>query len=214
MSSSWDWQTNISQHALEKTNAVNTNGETPFLVRGSIFQGPSNDTKLYVFGGSTTYENTSFPGFISPTSDRHPLYSFDYGSSQWNAIDLSSSDVIRPSSGASAEAPDLGLGFWYNGQLDSGSSSQSAPLGDGVIRFMMGMTVIDFHNGSAKNISTSAVSDQPRVRGKMVYIPGIGRKGILVLVGGGEKGAGYTNSDWHGTPVSWIKCGSSRTSAH
>lgn len=78
----------------------------------------------------------------------------------------------------------------------------------------MGMTVIDFYSGSAKNISTVAVSDQPRVRGKMVYIPGIGRKGILVLIGGGEKGAGYTNSDWHGTPVSWIKRGSNRTSAH
>lgn len=212
MSSSWDWQTNISQHALEKTMAVNTNGATPFLVRGSIFQGPSNDTKLYMFGGSTTYENNSFPGFVGPTSDRHPLYSYDHSASQWNAIDLSSYDIIRPASGATAEAPDLGLGFWYNGQLDSGSSTQSQNLGDGVIKFMMGMTVLDFYHGSARNLSTDAVSDQPRVRGKMVYIPGIGQRGILVLVGGGEKGAGYNNADWHGTPVSWTRYGSGRTS--
>lgn len=214
MTSSWNWQKNISQHALTKTNAVNTNGQTPNLVRGSIFHGPSNDTKLYAFGGSTTYENVTFPGWVGPTSDRHPLYSYDYASTEWNAIDLSSNHIIRPASGASAEAPDLGLGFWYNGQLDSGSATQSQSLGDGVIKFMMGMIVIDFYTGTAKNLSTSAVSDQPRVRGKMVYIPDIGEKGVLILIGGGEKGSTYNNADWHGTPVSWIRCGSSRTSTH
>lgn len=214
MSVSWDWNTNITVKALTKTNAVNTGGPTPNLVRGAMFRGPSNDTKLYAFGGSTTYENVNFPGWVGPTSDRHPLYSYDYVANKWNAIDLSSNRVIRPSSGASAEAPDQGLGFWFNGQLDSGSSTESAPLGDGVIKFMMGMIVIDFHTGTAKNVSTSAVSDQPRIRGKMVYVPSIGKKGVLVLIGGGEKPSSYNNADWHGTPVSRIKLQSSRTSAH
>lgn len=175
------------------------------LVRGSLFAGPLNDTKIYSYGGSDTYENVSFPGWVGPTSDQYPLWSYEYSDAAWKSYDLSGSGVIRPSSGATAEARDQGLAFWYNGQLDSGSSTETQPLGD-IIQFIKGMVVIDFNTGLARNLSTDAVSDQPRVRGKMVYVPGIGEKGALVLIGGGEKGYLYENSDRYGTPVSldWL----------
>lgn len=189
--------------ALSKGSSTNPTVKTPSLVRGSLFAGPSNQSRIYSFGGSDSYENVNFPNWVGPTSDQFPLWSYEYTSTDWGAYDLSSNHIIRPASGAYAEAPDLGLAFWYNGQRDSGSSTAAQPL-NGTIDFMKGMIVIDFNTETAKNISTDAVSDQPRVRGKMVYVPTIGVKGALILIGGGEKGSGYNNGDWHGTPVSLI----------
>ena len=50
------------------------------------------------------------------------------------------------------------------------------------------MVVINTVDHSARNLSTSTVTmGLPRTRGQMVYVPGIGDKGILVLLGGSSK---------------------------
>lgn len=201
MRASWDWRSNITVVAHNKTNDTDINSAPPSVAFGALYQGPINDTKLYSYGGSVSYDNTSRPGWAPAISERYPLWSYETSGEEWTAIDLSVDGVIRATAGADTEAPDQGLGFWFNGQLDTGSSTQSQYLGP-TIRFIKGMIVMDFNTGRARNISTDAVSDQPRVRGKMVYIPGIGEKGALVLIGGGEKGVMYENADWHGTMVS------------
>ena len=50
------------------------------------------------------------------------------------------------------------------------------------------MIIIDTHNQTAVNFSTAAVSgDNPRSRGAMTYISGIGPKGILAQIGGSQQ---------------------------
>ena len=94
----------------------------------------------------------------------------------------------RPSSASSAEAPDLGLAFYFNGEMDSGSAVGSGVGGLNDKVFLKGMIVLDTKNQTARNVSTSAVSgDKPRSRGRMQYVPGIGKKGILVQIGGNQK---------------------------
>lgn len=78
--------------------------------------------------------------------------------------------------------------FWLNGWVDRGSSTQTVSLSETTQIFQEGMIVIDHSNQTAKNISTSGlVGNKPRARGKMLYIMGLGGRGIIVLIGGNQK---------------------------
>ena len=91
----------------------------------------------------------------------------------------------RPSSGSFTNAEELGLGFYFNGELDSGSEIQTQTYGDGVKQLIGGMIVVDLVKQTARNLSTQAVSsDVPRSRGSMMYISDIGSHGIIVQIGG------------------------------
>lgn len=80
------------------------------------------------------------------------------------------------------------LSFYLNGQVDSGSSSQTKNLDSSTSIFQPGMIVINHDTQTAKNISTDAlVGKKPRIRGAMQYIVAMGDKGLIVLIGGTEK---------------------------
>lgn len=82
----------------------------------------------------------------------------------------------------------LGLGFYFNGELDSGSEIETQSYGDGVKQLIGGMIVVDLVNHTARNLSTDAVSgDMPRSRGSMIYIDDIGSHGIIVQIGGNHQ---------------------------
>lgn len=200
LTTTWSWRNTTSPISLIRKN---TGSETPpNLSRGAFYAGPSNGTKLYTYGGTVDSSlNSSWDGFQRPTSNQYALWSYDLNNGNW-AHENTTSDttLIRPASGASAEASELGLGFWFNGEQDNGTSSESNDLWN-TVKFLKGMIVLDFNTGEAKNISTAAVSDLARTRGEMVYIPGVGQSGILVLMGGGEKGADYEDSQEYGTLV-------------
>ncbi|KAI5838414.1 putative cell wall anchored protein, partial [Morchella snyderi] len=201
LTATWSWRNTTSPISLIRKN---TSSETPpNLSRGAFYAGPSNGTKLYTYGGTVDSSlNSSWDGFQRPTSNQYALWSYDLNNGNW-AHENTTSDttLIRPASGASAEASELGLGFWFNGEQDNGTSSESNDLWN-TVKFLKGMIVLDFNTGEARNISTSAVSDLARTRGEMVYIPGVGESGILVLMGGGEKGADYEDGQEYGTLVS------------
>ena len=185
MSTSWDWKRNISEAIINKTANPRTGTTPPVVVRGALYQGAPSDNNIYLYGGTTSYLNISFPGFHGSSSNQYSLWSYDTVANDWNQYDITNASSERLSSGAYAEAPDQGLAFYFNGQIDNGSSVSTARLGHNTQVFVEGMLVIDTNNQTARNLSTNQVTgNYPRVRGKMQYVPGIGDKGILVYLGG------------------------------
>lgn len=158
------------------------------LSRGALFYGSDNDSNIYLWGGTTSYWNTSFPGFEAPTPQQYSLWSFDIAEQGWDQYDLTLGSANRPSSGSFTNVEELGLGFYFNGELDSGSEIQTQSYGNGVKQLIGGMIVVDLVNHTARNLSTQAVSgDVPRSRGSMMYIGGIGTHGIIVQIGGNQQ---------------------------
>ena len=162
------------------------------LSRGALFYNLANDLasddNIYLWGGTTSYWNTSFPNYEPPTPQQYSLWSFDTASQEWDQYDLTLGSANRPSSGSSTNANELGLGFYFNGELDSGSEISTQSYGDGVKQLIGGMIVVDLVNQTARNLSTDAVSgDMPRSRGSMIYIDNVGSHGIIVQMGGNHQ---------------------------
>lgn len=127
----------------------------------------------------------SFPGFQWPQDDYYTLWSYNTSDEVWTEHSVNDAAPWRPSAGAHAEALDQGLAFYFNGELDSGSSTETQSFGSNEKVFLEGMVVLNLTDGTARNVSTQAVSgSQPRSRGILQYVPGIGEKGILVAIGG------------------------------
>lgn len=190
LSTSWDWKTNISEVALNKTKVPSTGTAPPSLISGALYQGSTNDPRIYMYGGTTNWWNTTSPTFQAPQTKEYSLWSYDTQSKVWGQHDISDAAPWRPSVGATTEAPELGLTFWYGGEMDSGSSTETQFFGDQVKVFLEGMVVYNTSSQVAMNISTQpADQGQPRTRGSMQYIPGIGEKGILVYMGGTHRPA-------------------------
>ena len=180
---SWDSPANI-----EIASNVTANPSTSFLppqvVRGALYQGSQSDDSVYLYGGTTSYANSSFPGWQPPTPSTYSLWSYDPLSTQWSNFDISQVAPVRPGNGAAAEAVDQGLAFYFNGELDSGSFQETG-IKNGSYDLVKGMVVINTTDQTARNLSTAQVStSSARAGGRMQYIPGIGEKGILVLIGG------------------------------
>ena len=160
----------------------------PILSRGALYHGPDGDSNIYLWGGTTNYWNTSFPGYQDPSPQQYSLWSFDTAAQLWNQYDVTSGSANRPSRGSSAEATDQGLAFYFNGEIDSGSQMTTESFGLNRPQYLEGMIVIDTNNRTARNLSTKAVSgDVPRSRGQLEYLPKVGPKGILVQLGGNQQ---------------------------
>jgi hypothetical protein len=108
----------------------------------------------------------------------------------------------RPNSGGFTEAPDLGLAFYYGGEIDSGSSLDTQYLGSNKYQFLNGMVVLNLNNQTARNVSTSNVQyNQPRTRGRLQYVPNIGSKGVVISMGGSYKPVTKVDGSTIGTMV-------------
>lgn len=167
------------------------------MFRGYMFAGPQNASKVYSFGGSHYMYNQSFIGKTSPNPSTYSLWSYTPGSGEpntkWEQYDTGDQRRI-PNHGAGADAPDLGLGFYLNGQIDGGTSSDTTESlkdtsgNQEVYTPLDGMLVMDLVNpgrGPPANISTQAMKEPlARVGGSLDYIPAVGSSGILVAMGG------------------------------
>ena len=173
-----------SESAFSITENSTTGSLPPQVVRGTMYYGSQGDDNIYLYGGTTSYANTSFPGWQLPTPSTYTLWSYDTKSRQWTQYNIEQNAPYRPSNGAAAEAVDQGLAFYFNGELNNGSS-QGINIVNGSSFFVSGMIVVNATDQTARNLSTAQVSiDLARVRGQMQYIPKVGEKGILVLIGG------------------------------
>jgi len=165
-----------------------TGTSVPVFVRGALYHGADADSNIYLWGGTTSYWNTSFPGFQGPPPQQYSLWSFDIVTQQWDQYDITLGSDNRPSRGSFTEATDQGLAFYFNGVIDSGSEIQTQSFGPNRPQFLEGMIVIDTNNYTARNLSTNTISgDSPRSRRRLQYVPGIGPKGILVQLGGNRQ---------------------------
>ena len=173
---------------MEKGTNPNTGGTPPQVLRGALYQGPSTDSKVFLYGGTTSGLNRSSPYFVDPQSPQYTLWSYDTSSGDWDQYDVSMAGGNRPSWGAWTEAPDQGMAFFLNGLYDNGSSLNTQNLAENV-QFVESMQVLDLKTHTAKNVSTSVLSrpGYARIGGSMEYVPSIGKKGILALMGGGEQ---------------------------
>ena len=195
LSSSWSWKKNLTELVTNVTVNPKTGAAPPRLTQGTLFQGSSSDPSFYFYGGTTTWANTSFPGFKEPAPPTYALWACDSSTATWSQYDISMSVPNRPSSGAHAEAPDQSLAFYLNGELNNGSSHHELVFPAGVNTFLTGMVVINTTDHTAKNLSTAGVTGTfPRARAQMQYLTGIGEKGILVLLGGSSKAVGDYNT--------------------
>ncbi|KAL8802228.1 MAG: hypothetical protein Q9182_003948 [Xanthomendoza sp. 2 TL-2023] len=188
LSKPWDWKTNVSMKALLKPGKPEIDVTPPVTYRGALFFGSNADPNIYLWGGTTSKANTSFPGFIGPLPITFTMWSFNIVSQVWNHYDMTHDIQYRPSSGAFAEARDQHRSFWLNGQVDAGSQTQTTRLDSSTKIFQEGLIIIDHSNQTAKNVSTkSLVGNKPRTRGRMQYLSTIGANGIIVLIGGNQK---------------------------
>lgn len=212
LTSSWDWKKNISETITKITANQDTGSLPPQVVRGTLYQGPPGDSRIFLYGGTTSYANTSFPGWQDVDASTYPLWSFDPDSTTWDQYTVGSNATYRPCSGAAAEAPDQGLAFYFNGLINSGSSTDTVILGDNNVNvFLPGMIVLNTANPgqTTRNLSTSALTgNQARVRGQMQYVPNVGENGILVQLGGSSKVVTELNSfelvNLVGSATPWI----------
>ena len=193
LSTSWDWKANISETATNITANPTTGTFPPQVVRGTLYEGTREDDEIYLYGGTTSFANTSFPGWQVPYVPTYSLWSYNPRSTHWSQFDVSRNAPFRPSNGAAAEAVDQGLAFYFNGELDGGSSQVGIISGTNI--FLNGMVVINTTDHTARNLSTAQVNaNLGRTRGRMQYIPGVGDKGILVLIGGSASPANQLDS--------------------
>lgn len=186
LTSSWNWKTNLTVNQIEKGQDPQTGTDAPLLVRSALYQGTPDDNNFYLYGGTVSFTNTSFPGWQRPESAQYALWSYSTTDEAWAQYDVSLDVPMRPNSGAYIDAPELGLGFYHNGEIDSGSQLSLESL-ENFRALVPGMVVVDTAHQTAKNLSTDALQETPRARHRMVYIPGIGEKGILVTFGGVTK---------------------------
>jgi hypothetical protein len=182
----WDYLINVPQSQLP-TPALEPADAPSAMVRGALFSGNSDDSRIYLYGGTTSFLNESFAGFKQPLSSQYPLWSYDVANNEWSPVNMTGPNLRRLHGGAYAEAPDQGLAFYFNGQLDNGSDSLVANSSE-FHEFVAGMLVIDFKNEEVRNISTGALGNgTARVGATLQYLPGVGENGALVLLGGGSK---------------------------
>ena len=198
LTKSWDWKTNISEAALTKTANPQTETKPPVHSRGALYHGADEDENIYLWGGTTSYWNTSSPGYQAPINQQYALWSYDTVTKTWDQFDVTLGSPNRPSRGSYTEAKDQQLGFYFNGMLDSGSELESQDLGSGNYQFLEGMIVIDTGNQTARNLSTKAVGgDMPRSRGAMIHVSAVGENGALVLIGGNQQSSKNTTDSYN-----------------
>jgi hypothetical protein len=189
LSDSWDWKVNISQVGIAKTANPKTGSYPPSLIGGAVFQGNTNDDRIFTYGGSFFQSNSSF-GNPPPDPVTYSLWSYARGSNQWDQYDISSASTVRPSEGAYASAPDQGLGFWLGGQVNNGSDSGSTGLGSGVIP-VQGLIVVNMTAYVAKARNISAVDLwSGNIGGSLTYLQTVADNGIMIAMGGVKKAPG------------------------
>ncbi|KAF2659858.1 hypothetical protein K491DRAFT_688734 [Lophiostoma macrostomum CBS 122681] len=183
----FSWKTNITINSTPKNESSPISGSRPpSLMRGHMFHGPANDTAVYSYSGTVFMGNLSFPSYVDPQSSEYALWSYNPNATgfPWEQNDIG--QPWRPNHGLVTEAIDQGLGFYLNGQIDEGTSQETLRnAGLDQYHALDGMLVINLHNYTSNNISTSQVrGNAPRIGGTMEYLAAVGGKGILVALGG------------------------------
>lgn len=60
---SWDWKTNFTESTINKTRVPSSGTIPPSLENGALFQGAADDSRIWMYGGTTSCK---FACFIRP----------------------------------------------------------------------------------------------------------------------------------------------------
>ncbi|KAL2041443.1 hypothetical protein N7G274_005825 [Stereocaulon virgatum] len=184
MTKSWDWKTNISEIAVNKTANSQTGITPPMVSRGALYKGSSEDENIYSMERDTIVLQYQLSGLSEPDYCTVLTVVVNVVTRAWDRYDVTFGSPNRPSSGSYADAIDQGLSF-LNIMLDSGSERQTQNIVHGTNQYLECMVVIDTNSRVARNVSIKAVvGDMPRARGHIQYVASIGTKGILIQIGG------------------------------
>jgi hypothetical protein len=170
---------------MKKTTNPKTGANPPNLVRGAMFAGRLNDSKIYIFGGTASQLNGTFSP-TDPNPSTGSLWSFDPSNRIWDQADVESAVPLRPSYGSYVDAVDQGLGFYLNGEIDRGSDITVNSIGNQTLG-LTGLVMLNMTNNGvvARNLSTAALwHGEALVSSELAYVPLVGKKGILVALGG------------------------------
>lgn len=189
MEESWNWTMASAGIPLVSEQVLLSDSESPntfssVVLKGALFSGSPGSNQIYLYGGTEQSMNTSFYGYTDPTSPNQTLLSYDVKQNQWASINLDSTIPQKPSSGSSADVPDQGLGFYFNGEINDGSSTETTWIPEGSSVPLEGMVMLNMTDNTTRNISTAAIDASSRTGSILQYIPGIGDKGILIQFGG------------------------------
>jgi hypothetical protein len=187
---SWDWKNTIVINGEPKNESNPSTGTfPPNLIGGTMYHGPPNSSTIYAYGGSMYMGNQSAPQWWLPDASTYALWSYDVaanasGDYPWDQHDIS--QPWMPNRGLSAEAVDMGLGFYLNGQIDWGTSQLTSGIKNETLYTALdGMVIINLVDLTSVNISTPGLEGRgPRTGGRMEYIANVGTSGILVAIGG------------------------------
>ena len=192
MSKPWDAQYSLPASTVQKTAAAGIGATPPSLVQGALFQDSSEGPMVFAYGGTTPTINASFPGYTPNNPKGAALFAYDTSSKGWFQFSQDNT-TYRPNFGAAAEAPELGLGFYFNGQIDV---LQTTAIGKDKTP-VEGMIIVDAGNHNTRNVTTSGFTGgNTRRGGSMQYVPSVGSKGSLVMVGGIAAGTPEQNDGW------------------
>lgn len=191
----------ISETVLNSESSTNFSS---VVLNGALFSGSSSANEIYLYGGGEKSMNTSFYGYTDPTSPDQTFLSYDVTNNQWATINVDSTTPEKPSNGSSADVPDQGLGFYFNGEINKGSSTGTTSIPEEQSVPLEGMVMLNMTDNTTRNISTAGIDTNSRNGGSLQYIPGIGEKGILIQFGGMYRQAGSL-SDEVGTLVGYKK---------
>ncbi|TLD29586.1 hypothetical protein E2P81_ATG05880 [Venturia nashicola] len=197
LSKPWDTKINFTEKRIGRFGDSSMGSNPPNMIRGGLWRGPPNDSRLFTFGGSTFLANTSDMDWKPPADDKYSLWSYDTASMKWGQYDISYAIPRRPNWGSVAEAVDLGIGFALNGQIDRGSSNVMYTMGEYIggslsnstidhTTYVGGLVTVDMLGKvTARNTSTESLGP-PRIAGGLVYAPGFGKtvNGSLITFGG------------------------------
>lgn len=170
---------------------VNTSiSPSSVLLGGALFA--NNDSELLVYGGGAANLTTeinlhpldinviSEEDTMSSISVKDNLWSVPYGGdpvAPWSMQELNLTPTSAPKHGGSYYIHDLQLGIYFNGIVD-GANGTSQPFSK--------MVLIDTKSKTARSVSTDAVSGpNARIGASFEYNSEIGKRGGLVLIGGG-----------------------------
>ncbi|KAK8908496.1 hypothetical protein QC760_002871 [Botrytis cinerea] len=206
MNESWNWTKASASLPLVSeqvflSDSESANAFSSVVLKGALFSGTSGGNGIYLYGGTEQSMNTSFYGYTDPTSPNQTLLSYDVAQNQWASINVDSTIPEKPSFGASADVPDQGLGFYFNGEINNGSSTETTSIPAGSSVPLEGMVMLNMTDNTTRNISTAAIDTNSRTGGLLQYIPGIGAngKGILIQFGGMYRQAGELSDELGGT---------------
>jgi hypothetical protein len=195
LSHSWDYilegppiTTLGSRHASD--------GPPPFLMYSAVTY--DSDGDVFIEGGArATFENTC------NVTSQHPMlvgaaaetasWSLSKADQSWKAVmsRLPDSSSLKTQS-LYVQAPDQNLVFYLHGILGNSSSDKVYPK----------MTIINTRSNISRTVSTESMSPSGiRVEAAFLYLPLLGRKGGLVLLGGATRRDENTTTDPWGTMV-------------